>query len=168
MQLCRQSCFAAYISVFLVLSLSSTKISAGDSTVVQSPPTVSILTVVDGDPCTAVGAVAKTVTNSFAACESGAWKSREISNPTYVQAVSPIGSVSGTGVYAACPTNKKVLFSSCLIYGASGTFYHDEQGPAGGIYLGFPLPGDQGAYCLYVSGPSSGGYVVVSGVCGDR
>lgn len=157
-----------YIKLLILQLAMIGVVYAADSTVSQTQPAVSQLTVSDGAVCSAPGSIAKTVAGSYATCESGAWKAREISNPEYVQAYVPMGPISGNAVYAPCAPTKKILFTSCLIYGVNGPFYHDEQGPAGGIYYGFPLPGDQGAYCLYVSGAGASGALVVSGVCGDR
>ncbi len=150
--------------------LFATPVSAADSTSTASAPSVAIGTAVSGSACTTPGAIAKSTGSGFLTCVSGVWTAPVISNPVHAQAAKYIGPSSAEGVYAACPAGKKVLFTNCLIYlpNGAGVFYHDEQGPAGGLVGYLPTPGDSGGYCLYISGPGAAGYVVVNTICGDK
>ncbi len=162
--------FIKRLPVLGALLLAAFGALAVDSTGGLSNPSVSIHTVTAGSACPGVGAIAQTSAGAYATCEGGVWTTRNISNPSYVQGVAYIGPFEAVAAFAQCPAGKKVLFSSCLIYAPNGSFFHDEHGPASGIDLAtsFPISGDTGAYCYYVSAPGASGYVVSQGVCGDR
>lgn len=148
---------------------------SGDSSSGVSNPGVSIPTVTPDSACANVGAIAQTTGGSYATCESGFWRSRRISNPYYSATAKAFdysgGGYGFAGAYTPCPAGKKVLFTACLVYGASGFFFHDQHGPAAGITgppYNFPIDGDQGGYCLYVATNGSSGTLVVQAICGDR
>lgn len=158
---------AVLISCLIFLSYYAV---ASDATSVAVAPTISILKVSPGSACTRKGEIAETINGSYATCEGGLWTGRAISNPVYVYKQSGLlVGQAGLSAFAECPSNKKVIFSSCGLVGASGSGLHfDEVGPAGGAYQDFPLEGDKGAFCLYVAQPGSRAYVVAAAVCGDR
>lgn len=162
--------FIKYIVALVALSFIAPVAFSGDSTGAISNPSVVIQTVAGGSPCSGVGAIAQTSAGAYATCQAGVWTTRNISNPVYIQATGFIGSFDDVSIFVACPAGKRLLFSSCLVYAPTGTFYHDDQGPAGGVdpNTNFQLPGDTGVYCYYISDTGASGYVVPQGICGDQ
>ena len=167
MQLFRQRRIAAYISSVILFILSGQSASAGDSTSDLTSPSVTLKVVTPGTSCTTTGEIAETASGSYAECDSGIWLGRAASNPVYVNSAVPIGN-GGMTHFVSCPAGKKVLFSSCLIYGANGIFYHDDQVSSAGVVNGWFVPGDVMTVCLYSADTAVSGFLVPVAVCGDR